>query len=148
MTEYDRDLFTVEKSTGGGWTAVAVANLTYSASYDPDDGGTLIIGSETVRFVLSGWGSAALLNPLDVIRVRYNGIDIGCGLFTVDTATVTETVDPQAEHYGGETERVDCQCSAVGTYAAAMDTIVTWADKLPAESAITRVRRWVTVNGW
>lgn len=148
MTAYNPDLFTVEKSSGGGWVTVAVANLTYNASYDPDNGGTLIVGSETVRFTLSGWGAATLLNPLDVIRVRYNGIDIGCGLYTVDNAVVTKTVDPEAERYGGEKERVDCECSAVGTYAAAMDTIVTWADTLPAETAITRVRRWVTVNGW
>jgi hypothetical protein len=148
MTEYDPALFTVEKSSGGSWVAVQVANLTYSAAYDPDPKGTLIIGSETVRFTISGWGTAVLLAALDVIRVRYNGIAIGCGIFTVDTATITKAVDPGAERYGGETERIDCQCSAVGTYAAALDTIVTWASALPAETAITRVRRWVTVDNW
>lgn len=147
MTDYDPALLTVEKSASG-WVAVEVTSLTYTASYDPDANNTLIVGSETVRFSISGWGAATLLNALDVIRVRYNGIDVGCGTFTVDTATVTQTVDPEAARYGGETERVDCQCSAVGTYAAALDTTVTWATALPAETAITRVRRWVTVDNW
>jgi hypothetical protein len=146
--EYNPELFTVEKKTGSTWTPVDAANLSYSASYDPDDGGTLIVGSETIRFSISGWGTMTLVDPLDLIRVRYAGHDIGCGIFTVDNATVTKTVDPEANRYSGNTERVDCQCSAVGTYAAALDTTVTWADKLPSEPAITRVRRWVTVNGW
>jgi len=147
--DYDPHLLTIERKTGvDTWAPVEVASLNYSANYDPDDGGTLIVGSETVRFTISGWGSAGLLNPLDVIRVRYDGIDIGCGLYTVDTAQTTTTVDPEAKRHSGQTERVDCQCSAVGTYAAALDTIVTWPDKLPAETAIKRVRRWVTVDNW
>jgi hypothetical protein len=145
--EYNPNLFTVKALVGDILTPVNVASLTYSASYDPDDNGTLIVGSETVRFSISGWGAAALLQSLSVVEVKYDGIDVGCGRYTVDTSTVTKTVDPTAARFGGQTERVDCQCSAVGKYAAALDTTVTFGI-LPTEPAIIRIRRWVTVTNW
>lgn len=147
MTPYDPSLFTVKLLVGDILTPVNVATLTYSAAYDPDDNSTLIVGSETIRFSISGWGAAALVQPLSVIEVKYNGIDVGCGTYTVDTATVTKTVDPTAAHYGGQTERVDCQCTGVGKYAAALDTTATWG-KLPVEHALTRAQRWVSVGNW
>lgn len=145
MTAYDFALFSLEKWDGAAWVAVEAASVSYSASYDPDENRTLIIGSESLQIALSQWGDVpAILNALDVVRVSYDSETLGT--FTVDGTTVT--VMPNLSSSSGEELYTVYSCSAVGTYAAAMDTVVSWAEALPAESPIDRIERWVTVDGW
>jgi len=145
MIAYDFTLFAVEKRVGASWVSIEAASVSYAAAYDPDANGVLIIGSEGVTVSYSVWGTATLLAALDVIRVSYDGNTIGT--FTVDAVSATTTVDPEACRYG-ETVRTDLTASAVGTYASAADTMVSWTTALPNELPITRIRRWLTVLGW
>lgn len=141
---YDFRLFNLERWTGFEYVPVEAASVAYSATYDPDANGTLIIGSESLQIALSGYGAATLLAPLDVVRASYDGHVIG--IFTVDTADVLTAVDSDAQHYG-HTVRVTCTCSAVGTYAAAQDTLATWPAGFDEPDPIARIQHWVNIVG-
>jgi hypothetical protein len=142
MSAYDFRLFTLDRWTGYVWEPVEAASVSYSATYDPDRNGTLIIGSESVQIALSGYGAATLLAPLDVVQVAYDGHVVG--VFTVDTTDIVTAVDSDAMRRG-QVVRVSCSCSAVGTYAAAQDTLATWPAGFDEPDPILRVQHWVNI---
>lgn len=126
----------------GAWVPVENASLSYDASYTPDDNGTLIFDSESVTVSMSYWDDAAdPLYPADRIRARYGAQVLFLG--TVSGTTITYSVDPDAADHQAA-RRVDLSAAAVGTYASALGQQVCWSN-LPAELAIDRIGRWVTV---
>jgi len=78
------------------------------------------------------------------VRASYAGKQLFLG--TVDTTALGYEADPAAVAYGA-VRRVVFSATLVGTYAAALGGTVCW-DELPDEPPITRIRRWVTVQGW
>lgn len=143
------DGFIVGVSTLGAtettWEVIEAATVSITAGYTPDDNGTLIVDAETATISLSYWDTPGpLLYPGDRIEVRYVGENVFAG--TVDTAVLTYSTDPEAVRHGAY-RRVDFTATAAGVYAVIMGRTVTWK-ALPAEKAITRIRRWITVNGF
>lgn len=138
VTELDRD--------ADGYIPLEMASFSYSADYNPDDHGTLIIGSETASVSISKWNSDddPDLYVGDLVRARYDGRLLFFG--TVETLTKSYATTPEANIYG-EVFRVDVTASLVGYYGIMMSDVVSWK-KLPIETAINRIRRWVKVNGW
>jgi hypothetical protein len=127
------------------WVPVDTASFAYSSGYTVDDNGTLIIDTETATVSLSYWDNVAdPLYPSDRVRATYDSKVIFLG--TVDSTKVDYQVDKDAAKFGA-TRKVTLSGTVVGTYAAALGKEVCWKS-LPAESAITRIRRWVTVVGW
>lgn len=128
------------------WQEVPAATFTYSSGYTRDQNGTLIIDSETASVSMSFWGDPPEppLYSLDQVRTVYNSKVIFKG--TVDSTSLTYAADPAAADHGA-VRRVDFTATLVGAYAVALGKTVSWRN-LPAETAITRVRRWVTVDGW
>lgn len=128
-----------------GYTVIPAATVTFSSGYTPDENGTLIIDAETVTISLSFWDEpGTVLYPGNRIALVYAG-KVLCSAI-VDSTTVTYAVDPEARKHGA-TRRCDFSATAAGQYAVMMGREVTWK-KLPKESAIKRIRRWVTVSGW
>lgn len=147
MTAYDFELFALQRLDEGTWVDVECAAVTYSASYDPDARGTLIIGSEAIHITWNAYGEITSLQPLDVVRISYDGDVIGT--FTVDSVATTVAVDPDAVRHGGETVTSQCAVSAVGSYAAAQDVIVSWLAPLDFEHhPLATIQRWVNVTNW
>ena len=141
------------------WQTIPAATVTINQSYVPDTTTyptpppkgppvcfrTLLIEQETATISLSYWDNPGpLLYAGDRIDVRYAGELLFYG--TVDSASLTYVTDPNAVRYGA-TRRVDFTATAAGTYAVMMGRVVKWKN-LPPETAIKRIRRWVTVNGW
>lgn len=162
IQRYDPALFSVQRATvvssrlgefvlgqsgfgvsASSWVTVPLATFDYAFDYDPDVNGTLIIGSEAASVSLSFKGEPSVipLYPADRIRARYDGQTLFTG--TVDSTSVVRSSSTEAGH----TRRVDFSASIVGTYATALTRTVCFGD-LPQESAITRIRRWVTVSNW
>lgn len=163
--EYDPDLFLLERAetvssrlgefilgeshlgsaAAAAWVPIENASFGWSMGYSADDKGTLIFDSESATVSMSYWGGIAdPLYPADRIRASYDGDVFFLG--TIDTTSITYSVDPEAAN-SGAVRRADLSATAVGTYASAMERIVCWIN-LPLEPAITRIRRWVTVTGW
>lgn len=164
--KYNPELFTVERAgtvsaalgefiigvsrlgstAATAWLPVPLATFTYTSGYTPDENKTLIIDSETAQVSLSYWDDLPEppLYSLDQVRVRYAGETLFQG--TVDSTRVAYSADPAAAEHGA-TRRIDFSASLVGDYAIALGKTVSWTN-LPAEPAIDRVRRWVTVDGW
>lgn len=128
------------------WIDVPMASFSYRQSYTPNETRTLIVDAESASVSLSYWHQPTIapLFAADRVRAVYNGETIFLG--TVDSTRYTFTVDPAAAAHGA-TYRVDFSASLVGTYAAMLAKTVCWAG-LPAEPAIDRIRRWITVTGW
>ncbi len=161
ISTYDPDLFRVERVSsmtsklgefrlgfsrlGGpatsGWVEVPSATYNYTAEYNPDENGTLIIGSETasISFSLKEPPSIPPLYPLDKVRVTYAGEVVA--LWTVDTTSVTKRPTDTIR------DRYDFVATLVGTYAAAMGKEICFGD-LPKESPLKRISRWVKVIGY
>lgn len=127
------------------WVPVPLSTFTYGFDYSPNDDNTLIIGSESASISLSFKGEPERmpLFPSDRVRVRYGGQVLFTG--TVDGTTVTRT--PVSERQYGYDHVTAFSATAVGTYALALTKQICHG-ALPAEPAIARIRRWVTVNGW
>jgi hypothetical protein len=127
------------------WVPVPAATFTMTEGYTPDDNGTLIYDSQTATIGLTFWDEPGdVLYPADRVRAWYSGRLLFLG--TVDTTSLTYDTDPDAAH-NGASRRVTFAATLVGTYAAALAKTVCWT-ALPAEPPITRIRRWVRVNGW
>jgi hypothetical protein len=141
------------------WVNIPAATVTINQSYAPDTTTyptpppkgpqrcfhTLLIEQETASIALSYWDNPGpLLYAGDIIEVRYAGELLFKG--TVDSTALTYVIDPEASRHGA-TRRVDFSATAAGTYAVMMGRIVKWKN-LPQETAIRRIRRWVTVKGW
>lgn len=145
------------------WTVIESATVSLSASYTPNSGQgaistgplaadavsaktpTLLIEAETATVSLSFWDEpGTILYPGDRIEARYSGERLFYGIVT--TTSVDYATDSDARRHGAH-RRVDFTATAAGVYAVMMGRIITWTN-LPAEKAITRIRRWVTVNGW
>lgn len=137
-TELDRD--------ADGYIPLEMASFSYSADYNPDDHGTLIVGSETGAISISKWNSEddPDLYVGDLVRVRYNGRLLFFG--TVETLSKSYSTTAEAYTYG-EVFRIDVTANLVGYYGIMMSDTVSWK-KLPNETAIHRIRRWVKVSGW
>lgn len=163
--QYDPELFVLERAsttssrlgefvlgesklgsaTIGAWVLIDMASFSYTASYTPDDNGTLLVEADTATVALTQWDNVpAPLYPSDRVRVGYDGKLLFRG--TVDTTSTAYVADPQAARYGA-TRRVEFSATLVGSYASALGKTVCWKG-LPAETAIKRIRRWVKVNGW
>jgi hypothetical protein len=162
ISEYDPDLFKVERlqaasgrlgsfilgesrlgvDSAPAWVEIPAATFTYSMDYDPDENGTLIIGSETASFSVSVVGSSTFelpAEPSDKIRAVYQGEVIFSGI--VDSTKVRRTaLSPLPYRW-----QVDFSATLVGTYALAMTKIVCYGD-LPEESAWNRLSRWVRIS--
>lgn len=162
---YDPALFLVERATTlsarlgeflvgasplgssgtGTWLAVPLATFSFSSGYNPDEKGTLIIDGDSASVALSFWDNPGdILYPLDRIRVSYDGKELFTG--TVDSTSLKYEADPTAAIYGAH-RRVDFTASILGSYAIALSKQVTFT-ALPAETAIHRIRRWITVGNW
>lgn len=128
------------------WAPIVGASFTWTQNYRADDqSATLIVDSDTATISMSAWDDVpSWLAPLDRVRASYDGTVFFLG--TVDTARWDYTADPEAVRHGGS-RRVDASATCVGTYAVALGQTVCWAS-LPAEPWITRIRRYVTVDGW
>lgn len=132
-------------STTSAYILIPAATVSFSSGYTPDENGTLIIDAETVTVSLSFWDEpGTLLYPGNRIEIRYAGKVLCTAV--VDSTSLTYAADPDAARHGA-TRRVDFTATAAGTYAVLMGRTVKWT-KLPKESAIKRIRRWVTVTGW
>jgi hypothetical protein len=141
--------FTIGRSLLGAtvttWATYESATVSISAGYSPDENGTLIVDPETATISLSYWDQPGpLLYPGDRIECVYDGEQIFTG--TISSAQLTYSTDPGSLKHGAW-RRVDFTATAAGVYAVVMGRTVSWKS-LPAESAITRIRRWVTVNGF
>jgi hypothetical protein len=128
------------------WIVVPEASITLNASYTEDpDNKTLIYESETATLTLSFWDELGdVARPSDHVRVSYASkllLDA-----TVDSVSVEETVDAEAARHGASV-RIDYTATLTGYYASTMSRRVTWK-VLPRETAIQRIRRWVTVDNW
>jgi hypothetical protein len=162
---YDPALFTLERAEvvsamlgelilglsrlgeeASAWVPIEAATFTLSAGYSPDDHGTLLPDSETASVSLSFWDGAgdSPLYPSDRVRASYAGQVLFLG--TVDSLSVQYATSPEAARYGA-TRHVTIAANLVGTYAVALAKEVCFRE-LPAESAITRIRRWITVTNW
>jgi hypothetical protein len=132
-------------AAASAWVPVPMATFTLSEGYTVDDNGTLISDSQTATVALSFWDDpGAVLYPADRVRASYDGKVLFLG--TVDTTSLAYETTPEAQQHGA-TRRVTFTATLVGTYAAALGKTVCWT-ALPAEPPITRIRRWITVNGW
>lgn len=134
-------------STGSSYTIVPAATVTFTSGYTPDEHGTLIIDAETVAISLSFWDevpASAAIYPGNRCEILYAGKRIV--MTTIDSVSITYSADPEAAKHGA-TRRVDFTASGAGTYAVMMGRTVSWVS-LPKETAIHRIRRWVTVNGF
>ena len=164
ISEYDPTLFVVELAESvasrvgsmvlghtrlgvdtSTWVPIPLATFTYSFDYPPNDYGTLIVGAETASVSLSfrGEPEAIPLYPSDRVRVRYGDQTVFVG--TVEGTTIARTAVDRAKH--GHDHVMAFSASLVGTYAVMLTKQICYGD-LPAETAISRIRRWVTVNGW
>jgi hypothetical protein len=143
-------------STGSGATDIEAATVTLTSGYTPDTvgqpeatppipPGTLLVEAETATIGLSFWDQPGeLLYPADRIAAYYAGELIFRG--TITSTSLSYVTDPAATAHGA-TRRVDFSATAAGLYAVQMNRTVTWT-RLPLETAIQRIRRWVTVTGW
>lgn len=129
------------------WVTIPVASFSTSAAYAVDPDGTLIVDAESASVAIAFWGTPAdvPLYPSDRVRATYAGLPIFLG--TVDSTEVIYAVDDEAVEHGGATHRMTFTATIAGTYAAALGKKVCW-EALPEESAIDRIRRWITVDGW
>ncbi len=142
MIKYDPTLLHLDYLSGGNWHPLVISNLNYQNTYNPDDGYTLIPGSETITFTLNGPGPKSLVQVLRDLRLQYDGHLVGSGYFTVDSYRRVYTPIT-----GGW--RTDATCTAVGAYAAALSISVTYKTVRPAhETAIQFIRQWVKVNNF
>jgi hypothetical protein len=141
------------------WESIPAATVTLNQSYAPDTTQyptpppngppviypTLLVEQETASIAVSYWDTPGpLLYPGDRVEALYAGELLFRG--TVDSTSLTYVVDPNAGKYGA-TRRVDFSATAAGTYAVMMGRTVKW-NNLPVETAIKRIRRWVTVNNF
>lgn len=132
-------------TTTSAWVPVPLAEFSLTESYTVDDNATLIYESQTATAALSFWDEPGdILYPSDRVRATYDGAPLFTG--TVDTTSIEYEATPQARAHGA-TRRVTLTATLVGGYAAALGRTVCWT-ALPAEAPITRIRRWVTVDGW
>lgn len=133
-------------TTSSAWVPVPVASFAVTSGYTVDANGTLIVEAESANVSMEFWGTPAdvPLYPSDRVRATYGGVVLILG--TVDSTTVAHTVDGEAARYGA-THRVSFSASIAGSHAAALGQTVCW-EALPEEPAITRIRRWITVDGW
>jgi hypothetical protein len=137
-------------------TAIEAATVSITNAYAPDPTGLpdakpvvkpgiLLPEAETATISLSFWDDPGeLLYPGDRIEVMYDGAAVFRGV--VDSTQLSYATDPEAIKHGA-TRRVDFSATAAGLYAVMMTRTITWK-LLPAETAIKRIRRWITVNGW
>lgn len=134
-------------ATATAWVPIEVASFTMTASYGVDDG-ILIVDADTAAITMSYWTNTdALEYPLyagDRVRASYDDEEIFLG--TVDKVNVRYVAEPSASRHGAA-RLVSFQAEMLGTYAAMMGRQIC-PGILPAETAIQRVRRWVTVTGW
>ena len=133
-------------STVTAWVPIPAASVSLSTAYTPNADGVLIFDSETATVSLSWWDSPERgpLYPADRVRVTYDNRVLFLG--TVDSTNVAYSTDPAGRKVGRR-RRVDFTANLVGSYAAAMARQVC-VQFLPGETAINRIRRWVTVDGW
>jgi hypothetical protein len=125
------------------WANIPAATVSINQSYTPDENGTLIIEQETASISLSYWDNPGpLLYAGDRIELWYAGELLFYG--TIDSTALLYAIDSSADQYGA-TRRVDFSATAAGTYAVMMGRTIKWKN-LPKETAIKRMRRWVTVN--
>jgi hypothetical protein len=130
-------------STATTWTPVPAATLSISSSYSVNDAGVLILDSDTARVTLSFWDAPGdVLYPYDRVRATYAGKTVFLG--KVDSTDLSIETDPDAQLFGAS-RRVDFAASIVGVYGSALAKTVYWR-ALPAETAITRLRRWITLD--
>jgi hypothetical protein len=137
-------------------TPIEAATFSVTSGYTPDatglpnikpvvPPGTLLVDAETAAISLSFWDEPGeLLYPGDRIEAMYQGAAVFRGV--VDSTSLTYVADPAAYKHGAS-RRVDFSATAAGLYAVMMTRTVKWS-KLPAETPIKRIRRWVTVNNW
>jgi hypothetical protein len=137
-------------------TLIEAATFSVTNSYTPDTSGlpdakppvlpgTLLVEAETASIALSFWDEPGeLLYPGDRVEALYNGQAVFRGV--IDSTSLTYATDSNAHKYGA-TRRVDFSATAAGLYAVMMGRTIIWT-KLPAETAIKRIRRWVTVNNF
>lgn len=139
--------FHLERLSGTTWTEVPIASFSYSESYNPDDNNTLIYGSETGNITISYYAKPAIdpLYATDKIRARYGTLWSFYG--TVDSTNWHKFTTGDSLRHGGNPYQLDFTATCVGTYAALLGRTVCWTT-LPTETAIVRIRRFVTVNGW
>ena len=164
--KYDPSLFLVERaqqvgaalgkfvlgesklgSTSSAWVPIPMASFTYNADYTPDENGTLIYGTESGVVSYSWWESETTpekLYPSDRLRVSYNGVIFFQAI--VESTDIKYSADQDA-YYHQKDRRVDFTANCAGYYAIMMSKEISWT-KLPQESALNRVRRWVKVTGW
>lgn len=129
----------------GEWTPVPAATFSYANGYTVNEDGTLIVDSESASIALSFRDTPGeILYPLDRIRVSYAGKVLFEG--TVDSTSLKYQTDPGAADHGAS-RRVDFSATILGSYAVALSKTISYAG-LPAEPAIDRIRRWVTVSNW
>ena len=128
------------------WVPIEQATFGISAGYSPDENGTLLLDSETASVSMSYWDGPAgsPLYPSDRVRAMYAGMLLFLG--TVDSTRTGYSTDPEAARHGA-VRRVDFSATLVGTYAATLAKQVCYRT-LPAESAIARIQRWITVTNW
>jgi len=125
------------------WTSqveVPTATFSYSADYTDEDN-VLIVGSETasVSVTVEALHFTPPLLPADYVRVTYASHVVFDGI--VDTAKTTKV---SVSDVPGLFE-FNFSATLVGVYGLAMTKEVCWTGTLPAEPAITRLRRWVEV---
>ena len=139
--KYDAALLVIERAVGGAWVPVTnMSSFSYSADYNPDDNQTLIVGSETGALGLSFYDNdGEVLYPGDRIHAIYNDNPV---FFegVIDSTSIAVT-------YERGRKRTDFSATLASFYAAMMSFVITHPE-LPAEPAITRIRRYVTVNNW
>jgi hypothetical protein len=126
-------------SDTSAWVDIPAATFSLTEGYTVDEFGTLIYDSETASVSLSFWDEPGdLLQPGDRVRASYDSHAIFLG--TVDTTDLAfDTVNGRL--------RFTFTAGLVGSYAALMSAVVCWTT-LPAETPITRIRRWLRVVGW
>lgn len=148
MIKFNRELLTFDYLTGNLWYPLTFSTLNYSAQYSPDSNRTLIIGSETLTFSMSGAGVLALASVLTLVRLKYSGHFVGSGYFNVDTYQRDYSTDPDAQKRG-KPFRTEASCTAVSAYAAALDLKVTYNKTRPTgETAKQFIEQWVTISNW
>jgi hypothetical protein len=167
--KYDPDLFSFERAetlssklgsfliglsrlgagTSTGWVPIQMASFTMTSSYSVEDK-ILIVDADTASVSMSYWAPSGTWDdeyPLysgDRVRALYDGVQIFLG--TVDSIAIGYEATPSAQRHGRQ-RLITFSATMLGTYASMMGRIIC-PGVLPAETAIVRIRRWLTVNNW